>query len=344
MAHELFGERFYGRRELAWHKLGKVFHHNPTAQEAFTEAGLMYRVHKAPIFAYIQGDYRQVEDESALVRDPVEDDPQHRIFGVVSKYYQVVNNEDIAPIVDVLVGAWPLETVGALRGGRTIFVTLKAGRDEVGGDELEKYFLLTDTKDGRGGAMRLAFTPIRVVCQNTLTSALSRTGNQFALSHTGNLQQDLATAVELLAASRLESAAVMNTFRRMAAIRVEEESIQHVIEHVYPFPNIGQWEQHVEVARSAGVSSPTMARILAQHEEREVVQEAMLRLRVGAWELYRRFCDEHSDTAQTTWAVYNAVVELEDWRSGNREEESLLFGQRADRKARAFSAAVKALS
>ncbi len=39
MAHELFGERFYGKRIPAWHGLGKVFKHEPTAVEAFEEAG-----------------------------------------------------------------------------------------------------------------------------------------------------------------------------------------------------------------------------------------------------------------------------------------------------------------
>lgn len=343
MAHELFGERFYGKRIPAWHGLGKVFEHEPTAVEAFEEAGLMYTVSKAPVFVYVNGDYQRVDDQWGLVRDPVEDDPQHRLFGLVGDQYQVLNNADIAPIVDVLSAHWPIETVGALKDGRTIFVSLKAGLDEVGGDELAKYFLLTDTKDGTGGALKLAFTPVRVVCQNTLTAALYRNTNQFSLIHSGKLEQDLRGAVEIIAASQRQEKQVMATFRQMAKLHLEDEALQRIVEYAYPLPSIGRWGKHVETIKDLQVSRDVIKRIEDQKAERELVRDRVLQRREAVMEMYERFCSEHSTLGGTPWAMYNAIVEFEDYRKGRNEAESLLFGMRARTKARAYTATVREL-
>lgn len=345
MAHELFGERFYGKRELAWHGLGQVFEHEPTAVEAFQEAGLNYHVGKHPLFAYINGNYEIIEDQFALVREATEDDPQNRMFGVVSNQYQVLNNMDIAPIVDLLSKEWPIETVGALKDGRTIFVTLKADLAEVAGEELAKYFLLTDTKDGKGGAMRLAFTPIRVVCTNTLTTAISGARDQFSLSHTGDLQADLNGAVEIIAASKRAEKDVLETFRYMAQFKAEVAQLQTLLDAAYPLPKVGRWERFKDDLEDLDVSKAVTERVLQQHEKLEARRQVRQRLQEGAKELYQKFCDEHTDLAQTPWAMYNAIVEFEDFRNGwsGREGESLLFGQRAERKAKAFTAAVKVM-
>ena len=228
MAHELFGQRFYGYREPAWHGLGKIFTHEPTAIEAFREAGLMYEIRKVPVFAYIDGTNHLVQDQWALVREPTEDDPEYKVFGLVGEQYCVVNNADIAPIVDILAQEWPIETVGALKDGRTIFVTLRAGLDEIEGDEIAKFFLLTDTKDG-SGALKLAFTPVRVVCQNTLTSALHGTRDQFSLIHNDFVRMDLKAAIDIIAASKRQEANVLEVFRRMAAVQRDIEELDRII-------------------------------------------------------------------------------------------------------------------
>jgi phage/plasmid-like protein (TIGR03299 family) len=339
----LFGERFYGKREAAWHGLGKVFTHEPTAVEAFQEAGLNYRVDKAPVFVYVNGEFQRIDGEWGLVREPVADDPVHRLFGTVGDGYHVLNNMDIAPVVDLLSKQWPIETVGALRDGRTIFTSLKAGLDEVAGDELAKYFLLTDTKDGNGGAMKIAFTPVRVVCQNTLTAALSGNVNQFSLIHSGKIEQDLRGAVEIIAASQRQEKEVMSTFRRMAEIKLEEDALQRIVEYTYPLPAEGRWATHLATLQTLDISREMMKRALDQKAERDVIRDRILQRREAAKEVYGTFCEEHSGLAGTPWAMYNAIVELEDYRRGNNAPESLLFGVRARTKGRAYTATVREL-
>ncbi len=60
-------------------------------------------------------------------------------------------------------------------------------------DVLEKYVLLSTGHDGRT-CVRVILTPVRVVCQNTLTLALS-TGEEIARAyHTRSMTRQLDTA------------------------------------------------------------------------------------------------------------------------------------------------------
>ena len=51
MSASLFGERFLGRREPAWHRLGEVFPQDLklTATEAMERADIMFKVDKYPM-------------------------------------------------------------------------------------------------------------------------------------------------------------------------------------------------------------------------------------------------------------------------------------------------------
>src|SRR3546814_20848068 len=77
------------------------------------------------------------------------------------------------------------ETAGALGNGERIFITAKLpDYIRVGGDDLiEKYLFLTTSHDG-SGSITAAFTPIRIVCANTLNAAMPRQSNTIKIRHT----------------------------------------------------------------------------------------------------------------------------------------------------------------
>ena len=62
-------------------------------------------------------------------------------------------------------------------------------------------------------------------------------------------------------------------------------------------------------------------------------------IRKGARERYNAFNDEFPNLARTPWAIYNAIVETEDYRKGHKDSSTTLFGARAEAKARAFTTA-----
>ena len=58
-------------------------------------------------------------------------------------------------------------------------------------------------------------------------------------------------------------------------------------------------------------------------------------------ERFNIFNDEFPKLANTSWGVYNAIVETEDYRRGHDSSATALFGSRAESKARAFNKALE---
>ena len=59
------------------------------------------------------------------------------------------------------------------------------------GDPIERYILLTNSHDGSGSVMAL-MTPVRVVCWNTLSAAISGAKNLVKIRHTKNAHAKIA--------------------------------------------------------------------------------------------------------------------------------------------------------
>ena len=77
------------------------------------------------------------------------------------------------PITDDLLGAGvSYETAGSLQGGRKVWLLARMPhRYIIAGDEIAPYLVVMNSHDGSSG-IKVAMTPIRVVCQNTLNLAL----------------------------------------------------------------------------------------------------------------------------------------------------------------------------
>jgi len=69
--------------------------------------------------------------------------------------------------------------------------------------------------------------------------------------------------------------------------------------------------------------------------------ERVEKIRAGALERFDVFNDEYPRLANTPWAMWQAVVETEDYRRGHADSATALFGQRANTKARAFKTALE---
>lgn len=95
--------------------------------------------------------------------------------------YQVVQNTEVFSFFNGIVGNATdikYETAGCLYDGQIVFVTAKlpefirVGRDDL----IEQYLMLTSSHDGTG-SITITFTPVRVVCCNTLNAALKNNTN-----------------------------------------------------------------------------------------------------------------------------------------------------------------------
>lgn len=344
--HNIFGDRFFGRTGPAWHELGTTDPRVTRCVTAVKRAGLDYQVRLANITAQIPaelgGGSAPITNRMAIMRDPTNDDPEYRFFGFASEDYGIMQNMDIAKAMDMLTDTWPVETVGALGKGETIFLTLDAGDRKIKGEDIKMFFLVTDTRDG-GTAMKIAFTPVRVVCQNTLVAGLKSAVLNVPLEHVAGLSGAFSSRMELVKRLTAAQDATMNAFDAMAKYRLQAGEFEQILDATYPMPSkpkkadlLDEFTTEEDIASIGALyAEATEAQNLwMYYAGRNVV------FRDAATELFTKFNNEFPKTAETAWAAYNAVVESADWRKGaDSVPASSLFGPRANEKKRAFKAA-----
>lgn len=160
--------------EAPWHKLGQRLTAGASIEDWRREAGLDYRVERAPVLFQRQG-----TDASGLIetmggRDVLYRSDTGAALSVVGKGYHVVQPGEVLDFFARLaeIGGFDLETAGALSDGRRVWGLAKVsdGAPVIGHDVVRPYVLLATSYDGTM-ATTAKFTAIRVVCNNTLTMA-----------------------------------------------------------------------------------------------------------------------------------------------------------------------------
>lgn len=248
MAHNLnFNERtgqysFFSVQEKAWHNLGQIVEQYPTSAEAIKYAGLDFEVIKAPLYTHGKGiiidDSGEIkEGGSILLPDSFATmrTDTNQVFGVVGKDYQIVQNADAFAFFDAIVGGSDgilYETAGALGNGERIFITAKLPdyiRVGNGDDITEKYIFLTTSHDGTG-SITAAFTPVRVVCQNTLNAALGNMSNVVRIRHTSGVKQRLENAHKVMGLANQLSTQLEGIFNAWTKVHICDTEVKKLIQ------------------------------------------------------------------------------------------------------------------
>lgn len=180
-------ESMFYVRETPWHGLGTRVLEAPASKEALTLAGLDWRVLQEPVYTAAG---ERIEGYRANVRDS-----DRKALGVVTDRYKVIQNEEAFAFTDGLLSEGVrYETAGSLQGGRRVWLLAHMPHEYiVSGERISPYLLFSNTHDG-SGAVRVALTPIRVVCQNTLNLALSGAKRSWSMMHTGDIQGKMQEA------------------------------------------------------------------------------------------------------------------------------------------------------
>ncbi|TAM97138.1 MAG: DUF945 domain-containing protein [Chitinophagaceae bacterium] len=243
MSHNIFFNEqtgkysFFSVKEKAWHGLGQIVEDYPTSAEAIKHAGLDYQVEKRNL---ITDSVNEKEDGIILPELKVPDyfatvrSDTQAVLGVVGKDYQIVQNKDAFSFFDAIVGGEEgilYETAGALGKGERIFITAKLpGYINVGSSDLiEKYLFLTTSHDGSGSIMA-AFTPIRIVCNNTLTAALRHCSNAIKIRHTSNAKERLEQAHKVMGISNRLSTELEGIFNQWAKVSIQDNEVRKLIQ------------------------------------------------------------------------------------------------------------------
>ena len=209
--------------KMPWHGIGVALESPPTAAEAIKAAGLNWKVQKQPIFTPHRGHKKleEVPGFNAVVRRD-----NRRVLGVVGKTWQPLQNQAAFAFFDKFIEAEVADyhTAGSLKEGQQVWVLAKLRGDPmtvVKGDEVEKFLLLSNSHDGKA-AIRVTFSPIRVVCMNTLTMAESDDASPFLrIYHKGNLKQTLQRVQEVVDVTNRTFEATLEQYRWLAKQQVK---------------------------------------------------------------------------------------------------------------------------
>ena len=346
MSASLFGERFLGRREPAWHRLGEVFPQDLqlTATEAMQRADIMFKVEKYPMFVQAP-DGTQIDTKSfGVLREPTHDSNKWELFGTVGSQWTPIQAEDLGRILDPISKQYPVETAGAIGKGEKIFLTLDAGASKIAGEDHHLFYLVTDHRTGLG-ALTFAFTPVRTVCQNTLTVGLSQASVNCKLEHNRSIVADsewYADIFQRMLNAKEDTISAMNS---LTTVNITEAEANKVIMAGYPNPSKPQRVKIQDSISPDTLNKDDYLRIIndnkADFERYEGAQARQEKIREHAVELYDVFNQRHASLARTPWAIWQAVVETEDYRRGRDASYNILAGDRAENKARAFRKALE---
>jgi phage/plasmid-like protein (TIGR03299 family) len=238
MAHKINynnGKYAFASSEKEWHS-GETNHHihgrEMTAEEIIRLAGLDYDVQKMPIVAKVpSGRFSMdvpVDGNFATVRTDT-----NQVLGIVGKKYQILQNKDAFKFFDSIVGEGEAmyHTAGALGNGEKIFITAKLPQKLVitPDDVTDQYLFLCNSHDG-SGSLSAYFTPIRVVCNNTLRLSMKSNSYRINLRHTANIVKALEQAHELMGIVNREGQDFLEVCKTMTRVSVTDQQLRKFIE------------------------------------------------------------------------------------------------------------------
>ncbi len=226
MSAEVETMMFVGR-ERPWHGLGTMVEEAPDSREALIAAGLDWDVVQRPVFTQ---DGVKVPGYFANVRQQ-----DGSILGVVTSRYKVVQNRDAFAFTDALLGdGVRYETAGSLMGGRKTWILAKLPtRYIIQGEQILPYLVFSNTHDG-SGAIKIAMTPIRVVCNNTLNLALDTADRSWSIHHTGDIAAKLEDARETLFMAEDYMNELGKGFEDLSRKRLTDAAVDEYIKELLP--------------------------------------------------------------------------------------------------------------
>lgn len=230
--------------ETPWHREGvHVGDDAVDAATAIVAAGLDWDVELRPIYQM------HVEDIGGVEVDVPTEIPgmrsvtratDGRSLGIVSDRYVPIQNTDAFQFLDGMVGGEGLryETAGSLCEGRKVWMLAELTRDHfepAKGDEMVPYLLLSNRHDG-GGSLRVHFTTVRVVCQNTLHLALSTAKGGVSIRHSGNIDARMREAETVMGLARKEVKAHAAWTKKLAETPMKAEDWINILDYIIPLP------------------------------------------------------------------------------------------------------------
>lgn len=221
---------FYSLKEKAWHGFGQISQEMLSSREVLQQAQLDYTVIKAP-HTYRMPSGREIISSTSFYT--FREDNEEILGDGLSEKYEVVQNTDAFAFFDEIVKGEGIiyETAGALGKGERIFISaklpsyIKVSNDDV----IEQYLFLTTSHDAKE-SITIAFTPVRIVCNNTLNAAMNNCSNILRIRHTASAAQQLKEAHRFMGMVNQISPIMEQVFQQWTKVRITDEQVQQLIQ------------------------------------------------------------------------------------------------------------------
>lgn len=313
MAHEV--EMINGVAQMAyagekpWHGLGVEVSNDLTPGQIMAKAGLDWTVEKQDLQT-VSG--TRIKGKQALVRSS-----DGSVLDVVGSDWNPVQNIDAFEFFSefVMAGDMEMNTAGSLKEGRNVFALakIKESFDILGEDRVDSYLLFSNPHQ-YGKAIDIRFTPIRVVCNNTLTFSLNASSKNFVkVGHRSTFDANIVKEQMGLASEKFAKYKEMAEF--LSTRRFSVESLLQYYNEVFPHREQRKIESAEDLSRPARQAFEVLeTQPGAQYGE-------------GTW-----------------WQAFNSVTFMTDHIQGRSAEtrlQSQWFGGNQARKIKAAEKAVE---
>ena len=319
MAHEI--EFVNGVAQMAyvgatpWHGLGKEVPADLTPEQMLEAAGLNWEVKKYPTFAVLdESDPDSVIEtkQSALVRLS-----DKKMLDVVSDDWNPVQNAEAFEFFNefVMAGDMEMHTAGSLKDGQIVWglAKIKESFELFKGDKIDSYLLFSNFHK-YGFSTDVRFTPIRVVCNNTLSLSLSSAVERMVkISHRKQFDPANVKGMLGIATDKLKKYQEMAQF--LGSKKAKTESVVEYFERIFPLTTTSKEKEEGKRSKNADIALS----ILHTQPGAEYAE--------GSW-----------------WQPFNAVTYMTDHvmgRSNDTRLTSAWYGYNKGLKTKALELAVE---
>lgn len=250
-------------------------------------------------------------------------------LGIVKDRYTEVQNRDAFKFFDDAIGkdkaVW--QTAGFFGNGERIFVSAKLPDDiRVKGDVINNYLVFTTSHDGSTG-IKILFTPIRIICQNTLNSAIKNASNYVTFRHTKSVYDNINAADEILGISKEITKNLSEEFNYMSTINMKDEEVGDLFANVI----LTESEKAKLIATGHTVQQLIFKEWNALNDSDISTRKANI-----ISDIYNYYFSGpgQKEFLGTAWGAYNAVTGYYsnvDKMEGIKRMDSLLYGSKSNK-------------
>lgn len=313
--------------EVPWHGLGTRVSEDLSPLEIMTVAGLDWQVEKRDVF-YTDKDnnFARAAKKQALIRSS-----DNKYLDIVSDDWVPVQNIDAITFFDeyVKTGGMSMHTAGSLKDGKIIWALAKVNDsfDLFGGRDVVDSYLLLSNPHQFGKGVDVRFTPIRVVCNNTLSLSLEgKASLGISMNHRNEFDAERVKEALNEAHKKMDDYKEMATF--LGEKRYTQETVFEYFNRVFPKTS-GEFSQDFTETLKQWVADAGSVKTLSRNA---ALAMEIIDTQPG-----------HEYGEGSWWQAYNTVTYMTNHlvgRNADTRMQSAWFGTNKNRNVEALGMAI----